>query len=53
MVIFDVANIWKMEEAIRGSIALGYISDVVFFVHCFIVELLQMSCGDGRVKIGF
>lgn len=42
--------IWKMQSAKWDDLALGYISDVVSLVHCFIVGLLEELCADNRIR---
>ena len=41
--------IWKKQSAKWDDLALGYVSDVVVFVHDFIFELIAAICEDERV----
>ena len=53
MVTYDASLfsiIWKKQSVKWEDLALGYISDVVSLVHCFIVNLLEKLCVDDRVR---
>ena len=47
-----LAIILKKQSINWNGLALGYISDVVFLTHSFIMDLLQLICSDRRVQIG-
>ncbi|CAD6586476.1 MAG: hypothetical protein ASARMPRED_002547 [Alectoria sarmentosa] len=42
--------IWKKQSANWDDLALGYISDIVFLVHNFTINLLSAICEDERVE---
>ena len=45
-----IPGIWKQQSANWYDIALGYVSDIVFLIHHFILALISAICDDQRVQ---